>query len=227
MAIVRRRLTVLPSRTPSPAARSMRRAGIDEDDVPRFRGRGAGRIVRVEGKRRHRAARASASGADSKIIAPLRGILPPRRGAVLRYDLRRRDHARLPEDQALHGGGDLVLFDPDVLRLAGDLPEARVLDQEPLGLGRAEGDARIPLRGKTGQLAYADAAARKQADVHRTRLGGRLWWSLHDAAKHSRLVRPSLRHGSQGNRCSALSRPSQGESPREERAPDRRYHVIE
>ena len=58
-----------------------------------------------------------------------------------------------PKIRLFIGGGDLVLLDPDVLGLAGDLAEARVLDQQPLRLGWSECDARVPLRGEARELA--------------------------------------------------------------------------
>ena len=144
MAILsRRRLTVLPE----PHAILGRQVdddarGIDEDDVA-ARGR---RCARGRARRRRCASRwtrrpteprdASASGAmfSSLYGPPCRGLIrpPPGGRAVLGDHLRRRDQARLAEDQRLHGGGDLVLLDPDVLGLARHVAEARVLDQEPL-----------------------------------------------------------------------------------------------
>src|SRR5262249_55979558 len=83
-----------------------------------------------------------------------------RRRAVLRHDLRRRDEAALAEDQGAHRGGDLVLLHPDVLGLAGDVSEARVLDEQPLRLRRLDLHGGVVLLGQPGNLPQArDLAA--------------------------------------------------------------------
>src|SRR5438552_2613922 len=84
-----------------------------------------------------------------------------RRRAVLGDDLRKGDE-RVLVDESREREGDLVLLHPDVLRLARHVAEARVLDQEPAGLGGFDRDGRIAERRDAERLAHGGTAGERQ-----------------------------------------------------------------
>ena len=86
------------------------------------------------------------------------------RGAVSRHDLGRRDDRALAADQRGERRRHPVLLDPDELGFAGNVAEARVLDQEPARLGRLQVDRRLRLHGQSRDLAHRVAPGEKHDD---------------------------------------------------------------
>src|SRR5713101_1442783 len=142
---------------------------VDEDDEAPIGGRRRGRRRRAPLARRAR----RALGRRGRRLRRHGDLLTRAdaaasgRGAVLGDDLRGCDEARLAEHERAHGGRNLVLLDPDVLGLARDVREPRILDEQPLGLGRPDLDAWIIELRQAHQFAQAGPAAGIQRDGDR------------------------------------------------------------
>src|SRR5713101_10194813 len=139
---------------------------VDEDDEAPIGGRRRGRRRRAPLARRARRALARRGRRLRRHgdLLTRADAAASGRGAVLGDDLRGCDEARLAEHERAHGGRNLVLLDPDVLGLARDVREPRILDEQPLGLGRPDLDAWIIELRQAHQFAQAGPAAGIQRD---------------------------------------------------------------
>src|SRR6266508_1420 len=205
--------------------------GVHVDDIAAGgrRSRGSRTVgPRRSRHRRHRAARRRqrrdqvlhlVGAALARADAPA-----PRRRAVLGHDLRRREDALLAEDQRLQRERDLFLLDPGVFGLARHIPEARVLDEQPPGLGRTDGNAGIVLGRKSRQLAQAHTARGQDPDSAQTHHQTDSPAALHReipfmTPQHSRFPPPPRRLSEKAscaviNAVRALALPAQGPEPR-------------
>src|ERR1700730_1142438 len=174
-------------------------ARVDEDDeAPIGRGGRSHRLGAALARRvRHPLGRRSGRLGGHGDLLTRTDAAASRRGAVLGHDLRRGDEARLAEHEGAHRGRDLVLFDPDVLGLAGHVGEARILDEQPLGLGRLDFDARIIDPGQAHHLAQTGPAAGTERDGDDDKGDDDAWWHTHahKPPEHSRFDRINPRAG--------------------------------
>src|SRR5216684_3462903 len=174
-------------------------ARVDEDDeAPIGRG-GRGRRLRAAlacRVRRPLGRRGGRLGGHGDLLTRADAAASGR-GAVLGHDLRRGDEARLAEHEGAHRGRDLVLLDPDVLGLAGHVGEARILDEQPLGLGRPDLHARIIDPGQAHHLAQAGPTAGTEGNGDDNEGDGETWWhtDAHKPSEHSRFDRINPRPG--------------------------------
>src|SRR5438445_3789831 len=148
-----------------------RRVHVDDHPAPGHLGHGGGAVPRARG----RGGRAGRCGRRARGAWRLRrrrrglrrhaltraDLAAARRRTILGDDLRRGDE-RVLVDEPREREGDLVLLHPDVLRLARHIAEARVLDQEPAGLGGFDRDGRIAERRDAERLAHGGTAGERQ-----------------------------------------------------------------